>query len=331
MPLTDVHVTVSLVKPMAVAVFGKPLILTTETEAKAIKDYETKEQVEADYTTDSAVYRSAEKLFKQQTSRSPIVSIAAAANAADLPALLGTLYDRDWYFLLTTSTAVADLKALADVIEARGQKKFSARVTAAADYAALKAEEYDHTFLQYTKTPDEYADAAWVGLTGPKPVGSVTWKNQQLVDVTPIEMTSTELLAIHNGGANTFVTMSGDKVTSEGRVVSGEYIDVMIAKDWIAQKTQTNVQRVMTRNDKVPYSAVGVVMLEAAVVEVLQEALANGMIAIDDGKPQYSTDFASIADQSPLDRGKRIYRRGKFRFKLEGAIHQAWIDCEIEL
>lgn len=331
MPLTDIYVTVSLVKPTAIPVFGKPLILTTASVEADAKDYASLDAVAVDYAVDTPAYAMARAIYKQNPTSAPIITIAAAATAAALPTALDSVYDRDWYFLLTTSSAIADIKALADVVEEKGRKLFSARVSLAADYTTLKAEEYDRTFVQFTNTPAEYPDAAWVGYTGAKDVGRVTWKNQQVQGLTPLDLTELELLAIHNGGANTFVTKSGDKVTSEGRVVSGEFIDVMTAKDWVESTIQRRTQQVLTRTDKVPYSAAGVAQLEASVVTTLKEAFLQGMISETDGTPDYSTNFRSIANQTAADRATRTYRGGTFRFRLEGAIHTAYIDGEIIL
>ncbi len=336
MALSDVTIVISVSRPSGTVAFGKPLILAVAAAAKPYAEYTSLEAVEVDYADSTEAYKVAAAVFDQDHPPA-VVGIAAAAAATDLPALLETTYEQDWYTLLTTERAQATLIALADKIELtdRGEnavgRLFGADVEELTVLAALKAKEYSRTFAAYNPKDDEYMAAAWVGECASDPVGSLTWKFKTLIGVTPTAMTSTQLTAIHNGGGNAYVKKAGEPQTSEGRVVSGEYIDVVMSKDWIAYDMATRTQRVFTRNRKVPFTNRGFGLLEAATRETLALGHRNELIAEDGNAPLYGTSFKTRAEVSALDREARNYEGGSAWFELAGAVHRTKIGVEIRI
>lgn len=331
MPLLDVKVIITLDKPAGLLGFGKPLILTTGASAVAYKEYADMEGVEEDYAQSTDAYKAANAIFTQ-VNRPETVAIMTAATTANLGDVLTGVYDRDWYFLIPTFSTVADLITLGDKIETNGRKMMAALSSTTADVVAIKAKNYDRTFVAQTiaEFMDEFFNAAWVGEAGAFPVGSITWKFKNLVGISPQELNATQLLTIHNNGANAYVTKAGDNITSEGRVVSGEYIDVIMSKDWIQQEIEVRVQKVFNKNGKVPYTNTGIALIEGAVRAALDRAFANGMIADNNGVPLYTTTFKTRDEVSALDRASRKYNEGKFTFQLAGAIHEATIRGTIQ-
>lgn len=144
------------------------------------------------------------------------MSRKTGAPTVTLEDLLPSLFLKDWHFLITTSTVVADIIAIADAVEADKSRQFVARTSNKEDLATIKAKGYKRTFGTYHKTIENYPDAAWVGAVGSLPVGSVTWKGWTLVGIEPMDIDATELNAIHALGANTYLTRAGTNVTSEG-------------------------------------------------------------------------------------------------------------------
>ena len=131
---------------------------------------------------------------------------------------------------------------------------------------------------------------------------------------------------------NVMCATAGDIVTSEGKVTSGEYIDIIDSKDWIIQQIEYGCQKLLNNSSKLPYSDTGIAALQGVVRTVLQEAFDNGMIATDsEGAALYSVNFKSREDMSDADRASRAYTGGNFTFTLAGAIHSAEINGELQI
>ena len=105
---------------------------------------------------------------------------------------------------------------------------------------------------------------------------------------------------------------------------------VFDTEDYIVQQLTYQTQKVLNNADKVPYDNNGIAMLEAAAMNVLQDAFNKGMIANKaDGTPDYFVAYALREDTSETDRANRYYAGGNFGFALAGAIHKVYITGEI--
>lgn len=336
MPLKDVTVSINLLKPAGLIGFGKPFILTSKAGAAAYKEYADLEGVKGDYPEATEAYKAAAAIFAQANPPTTVAIAAFDSGGLDtFDDLLAVNYSKDWYFAIITSDLVADIISVGDYIEANKGKMFAARTDSLADLAEILAKGYDRTFVAYHSDSTElakYPDAAWVGAAGSQPVGSVTWKFKKLVGITPDDLTPTELLAVHTGGGNAYVTKAGDNVTSEGKVVSGEYIDVIMSKDWVQVNIENSLQKLLNQSSKIPFTNAGIAQLEAATVNILRIGFNQGIIATDaDGLPLYSTDFPTRQETEAADRAARQYKGAKFSFELAGAVHEAEITGTISV
>lgn len=176
----------------------------------------------------------------------------------------------------------------------------------------------------------EYPHAALVGATAGRDAGSFTYKNMILKDVSPEAIFAEKLDEIHAAGGLCFVTKSGDNVTTEGKAVCGEYIDVLDSMDYIIQQIVHKTQKLLNSMPKIPYTNQGIAMLELQCLDVLKDAYEQGIISTDEeGLPDYGTDYALRNDVPAGDRAKRKYVGGKFTFALAGAVHEVRVDGEI--
>lgn len=332
MPIRDVTVTIDLQRPAGLIGFGKPLILGSKTGGAAYKEYSDLEGLSADFGPSTEVYKMAAALTGQGQN-SPATFAVVAYDSGDVGAspvdALQASWDKDWYFLLTTESDISTIKALADVVEGKGFKMFATRVGDEADLAVLKAQDYDRTFVIYHSDQDElakYPDAAWVGARGSQQVGSVTWKFAQLIGITADDIGLSTVQSVNAAGGNVYVMRGGQPRTGEGIVVSGEFIDVIMSKDWVQINIENAIQTLLNNSPKVPYTDAGIAQLEAATVNVLRAGYNQGIIAEDeDGLPLYSTDFPSRAETNSADRAQRKYTGATFSFELAGAVHEATI------
>ncbi len=193
----------------------------------------------------------------------------------------------------------------------------------------LKLTGYDYTNIWYYPDESVYLAAAVVGATAGLKAGGFTYKNMIIKGVPPLDLSDTEIETIHAAGAQSLVTKAGDIVTTEGKTVGGEYIDVVDGLDYTIQNIAYRSQKVLNNSPKVPYDNNGIAMLESATLGALKDAWNNGIIAVgEDGKPAYSTSFVLREQTSPDDRLVRKYPYGSFSFDLAGAIHEATIIGE---
>jgi len=336
MPIRDVSVNIALDKPIGLAGFGKPLIIGQKTGGFGYKEYVTLAALETDFAKSTDVYKKAQALLDQDNrpARFAVAAYDSASLTEGVPKtaaeLVVSLLPRGWYFLVTTSNTPADIVAVADVIEASKAsgypKLYSAQVAAATDLATILTKGYERTFVGVHPVA-EALDAAHIGENGNKEVGSITWKGKSLNGITPQDLTEDELTAIEDANGYAYVTKAGDHVTSEGKVMSGEYIDVMHGLDWVNANIEQRVQKVFNNAPKVAYTDGGISQLESAVLSILKIGFRQGIIADDGaGAGIYSTSFRLRSETTAEERASRKYTGGNFNFELAGAIHEAAIS-----
>ena len=330
----DVTVKIDLAKPIGKLGFGMPLILA-ENAAKAVVYTEcagVADVAKAGFAATDKVYKVAQLLFSQDNAPKKI-AVCAVTNAATDALTDEAITGKAWRQLIVvndgeTATTPSALSAAVEALE--GKIVFIGLDVD--DSTTITVSGIRRTVLFYCDATEEVPVpvAALVGETAGREAGSFTYKNLVLSGIAPQELTDAQIEAIHEKGGITFVTKAGDNVTSEGIVVGGEYIDVIDSEDYIIQQIEYKVQKVFNNAAKVPYTNAGISMLESAVVDVLQGAFNNGMIATkEDGSPDYFVDFAMREDTSAENRAKRHYPYGSFGFALAGAIHTAYITGEI--
>jgi len=332
---SDVTVIIDIQRPTPKLGFGKPLILGASTAGHAYKTYSDLAGVAVDYISSTEEYKAATALFGQGDDSPREIAIVArktSETAETIEDVLEAIFLKDWYFLVSVTTDADDIMTIAEAVEQDNSRQYFFRTSSKTDLATILAEGYTRTTGIYHTDTTKYPEAAWVGRTGSADVGSVTWKFKNLTGIQPLDIDATELAAIHALGANTYVTKAGDNVTSEGKTMSGEYIDIIHAKDYVKYSIEYAVQKLLNGADKISYDDTGIAQLEAAVKTVLQRAFNQGIIAKDeDGLGLYGTQFKTRAETDPADRADRDYTGGTFWFDLAGAIHQTTFRGEIRV
>lgn len=243
--------------------------------------------------------------------------IALLQNASDI-----------WYGLCIASKNSDDIKQVASYIET--QKKIYVAASSEAgiltsstsDLASyLKGKNYTRTALIYSATPATGPDAAWLGRMLPTGVGSATWKFKTLVGITSDNLTSTQITFAQAKNADLYIPIGGVDVTTEGVVVSGEYIDVTRFIDWLVATMEAAVYSVLINNDKVPYTNGGIAIIENSVRGTLQQGQDNGGLAAG-----WTVSVPDVANVSSADKASRILNNVVFRAQLAGAIHKVVIQ-----
>ncbi|MBW7452442.1 DUF3383 family protein [Paenibacillus sepulcri] len=332
---SDVTVIIDIERPTPKLGFGKPLILGVSTTGKPYKTYLDLTAVKADYAENTEEYKAAYALLNQGDDSPAEIAIMSQKTGTEPETIVEVLeraFREDWYFLISTSTLLEDITDIADAVELDNTKEFFTRSSDKDDIALLRESKYTRTTVIYHIDTTNYPEAAWIGRAGSAPVGSVTWKFKTLTGIAPLDLSPTEINEIHTQGANTYITKAGDNQTSEGKTLSGEYIDIIHSKDYVGFNIQFAVQKLLNAQPKVRYDDTGIAQIESVVRTVLQRAFNQGIIAADaDGLALYGTTFKYRAEVDPADRAARQYNDGTFWFELAGAIHETTIRGQIRL
>ena len=349
MAIKDI-VTVNITRQttsVAVAAFNVPLILSTFATSKTTTAFtrarsygSLKALTDDGWASTDAVYKMANAIFSQNPSVSRVVVGRADSGDATVAASLAAIQaeDNSWYGLAVDQAFDDDDKVdIAAWVEAN--KKFAFYWTTNVDVpdatkttdmaSVLKGLAYDRAATMWHPTPTtgaDYPDAAWMGEGFPFEPGSSTWAYKTLKGVTP-DNVDTKETALQDKNCNYYSTVGGVNVTQEGKVASGEWIDIIIGTDWIEARLRETVYSAFVNNRKVPYDDSGITTIEGLVRGVLSQAAAKGILQAD----SIVVTVPKYADVPTADKIARKLPDVNFTALYQGAIHRTTINGTISL
>lgn len=325
---SDVTVKIDLAKPAGSEGFGIPLIFSVGAAVDYTECADLDEVKTAGFAATTNTYKAAQLMLSQNPHPEKIAVMGVASKDGAAAAVSGIL-NKNWRAFVPVDVEVATLTTIAQTIESSEDKLMFAVVADVSKLAALGTGDRTIGFVH----SNALANAALVGKTAAMTPGSFTYKNQILSGIDPMTYSDTQLKAIHDANGITYVEKAGDNVTSEGKALSGEYIDIIDCKDWVISQIIYRTQKLLNSTGKIPYDNTGIALLEAECLTVLKEAADMGMIAFDTDTNQYvySVDYALRETQSDTDRASRLYVGGAFTFELAGAIHTVKVNGEISI
>jgi hypothetical protein len=266
----------------------------------------------------------------------------------------------DWYGLLFASQIpVTDdaLVAVAAFIEGAGKSRVlgctvtDRRILSASfttDLGSrLKALGLARSVVQYSANPYAVASlfgrAFSVNFSGNKT--TITLKFKQQPGITAEALTESQAQVLEDKHVNVFVAYDNDTaILQEGVVSSGAFFDEIHGLDWLQNAVQTEVYNLLyTSKTKVPQTEQGVARIVARVAGVLDQAVANGLVApgtwTADGFGQlregdylpsgYYIYSQPIVDQAQSEREQRKAPPIQVAAKLAGAVHS--VDVQIDI
>ena len=183
-----------------------------------------------------------------------------------------------------------------------------------------------HTDAQGDATPS-YIEAAWPGECLPFDVGEQTWAFKTLSTIAAYELTAGQRTAILDKNCNIYTATAGVNITEEGKVASGEYIDIMRGVDALEAALQEEIFGTLVNERKVPYTDAGIAVIEGLVKKVLNDFAADGFLIAD----TISVSVPKYADISANDKINRILPDVEFEASPQGAIHVIQIQGVISL
>lgn len=332
---------------VAVAAFNVPLILSqfatnkTTTAFTRARVYGSVAEMASDgWTSSDAVYKIANAIFSQNPSVNKIVVGRKDSNDATIDAALNAIANEnnDWYGIVVDQALVSSFADVASWVETA--KKFAifwiTDVNAydpskSTDLASvLKLANRNRSAVVWHATPSggaDYIDAAWMGEGFPYEPGTSTWAYKTLNGVTPDTLLASQETALKNKNCNYYTTVGGVSITQEGKVASGEYIDIIIGTDWIEARLREAVYSALVNNRKIPYDDTGIAMIEGLVKGVLNEAASKGILQAD----SIAVTVPKYADIPQADKLARKLPDVKFSALYQGAIHSVTINGTISV
>lgn len=292
----------------------------TDTATGAVyREYSSVDGVKVDYSDNDDVMSKAEAYFAQDN-HSDRVAVLDIPSGKEQDAL-GAFWFFNWTFAIRAKSddQQSELKMLSNIFEANQDHLLVIQTNDVSALVALQGQNYTIGLKHNTA---EAADAAFVGAIATLPVGSVTWKFKTLNGITPESLTATELVGINKVNAVAYTTVFGKDQTTEGKVLSGEYIDTIHGIIWVKSNMESAMEKLLQENDKVPYSQVGINMVLGAATQVLSKAYEQGIIQADEnGKADFTISAAPREQQSAQDLSNRHYGGLSFAYHASGAIH----------
>jgi hypothetical protein len=260
--------------------------------------------------------------------------VSASTLAEQLTAIQSE--DPNWYgFALTERTPALQTAAAA---WAETQTKIFFTASAEADItdasknddllSTLAANSYLRTAVIVDKYADEqYLEMAWMGRCFTIAPGGESWALKQLSGVKASPWSATEQQTIQKKGGNTFERYAPQiYLTTPGKAVGGEWIDIVRFRDWLADYIQTSLSTLMINRNKVPYTDGGISLIVNNLTSSLLEGQRVGGIAPDevdaDGNnvKGFIITYPRSVEVPFQDKADRILNLS-FSARLAGAIH----------
>ena len=157
--------------------------------------------------------------------------------------------------------------------------------------------------------------------------GTETWNMKELATIVPSALSTDEKKSLEESNINSFRRYAGSNITFGGKMLSGEWIDVIRFRDWLKAEMQTNVFNALKTNRKVPFTDGGIGLIEGQMEATLSKGQTVGGIApteydSDDNEiPGYTVTVPLASDLTEAERKSRKLTGCRYTARLAGAIH----------
>lgn len=305
-------------KTVGVSARGFGTILIFDPSQDINFKYITAENVK-EFSTESKLYKMASRLFMQKPQPQEVAVVGK--NGAAVEGFKKVLEETgDFFFLTCTDNSVETIKGLSNLCQVNN-KVYAVTINDYEDAKKLFEEVYDNTFVMYHDDSESFVAEALAVVMSYK-IGGKTAKFKTLQGVKAANISLTQVNELHKSNLFTYVEKLGVLQTSEGKMLSGEYIDVILGEYWIRFRMEERMQRLALTQDKIPYTNRGIGMLVGVAELVLTEAVAMGIV--EEG--QYRVDYKVREDVDSNEVALRKYDYILWTAMLQGAIHTGQIS-----
>lgn len=248
-------------------------------------------------------------------------------------AAVASIYN-DWYAMAINSRTQSDILSAAAWAELNQKLFFCADADANAGVlgettstvTALGALSYARTVYMYkadclasggSGVPATFPEIAWFANLSTRIPGSYTGAFKTLVGIVTDDLEEGFSKIVRGKFGNTYELMAAAKITRDGWVVAGEFLDVIIFCDWLRVRQTEALFAHITRAPKVPFTDGGIQALGGDIKSVLDLGVKNGGIADD---TPYTLTLPKSKDVPVNDRAARKLTGVTWTARLAGAI-----------
>jgi hypothetical protein len=242
--------------------------------------------------------------------------------------------NNEWIVMNASTHVFADILAIAESIEARekiygvSSSDANIKTNGVGNLAkTLKDLGYQKTFLMWKGDADEnYPECAWSGFQIQPLPGSNTWAYKTLTGTSVDRLTGTETTNLLANNVNTYEEIGGVRATTNGKMVGGEFIDVMVGVLWLTARLRERIWFRLVNSAKIAYTQTGVSIIEAEVRAQLNEGIRNNFLA---QFPSFVINVPDVLLVSPNLKATRTLEDLSFEATLAGAIHYVKISGKV--
>lgn len=157
--------------------------------------------------------------------------------------------------------------------------------------------------------------------------GSETWAFKTLSAIYPSELSSQRVEQLKTANISYYMTYSSRNITQGGKVMAGEWIDVIRFRDWLQNDMQIRIFNLLVVNPKIPYTNAGISLVENQMIASLKAGAKAGGVAPDeydengDTIPGFLVSVPNALSLTAAQKASRILTNCRFTARLAGAIH----------
>jgi len=271
-----------------------------------------------------------ESISTQVTSNLAFTNTVPGQGMAD-DILRAKQVDDNFYFIIINTTLDLDIKEAAKTTQAL-EKLFFCQ-TSSADVknnvannvaAVLKGKSYTRTALSFTDDTTENRDATYAAVGATQDPGSITWVYKSEVGVTAPVLTASQEDNLTNLNVNYQVVVKGQTFSFTGKVIGGEYIDVMRGIDFFTIRLQEDFLESQLNSKKIPYTDKGIQVVGMLVKNRAQQCADQGIF--DENSIVVTTPKLSETQQAD-----RLIRKLSLNAsaRLQGAIQDMVLNVNV--
>ena len=171
---------------------------------------------------------------------------------------------------------------------------------------------------------------------------AITAKFKSMTGISPVAITSTQLLILAGRRINTYTLIGNNSETIRDGVQSSDdyFSDDTVNLDNFVEELQVEVFNVFLRNKKVPYTPAGQLLIVSACQLICQRYVTNGVFAdrpVTDTTnesgvsvlPAFEIVPMGIETATSSDRASRIAPPVQITAYLAGAIHKVTVNVDV--
>lgn len=244
-----------------------------------------------------------------------------------------------WYVVCPAGVEESELQTLAEYIETQEKMMCYTELGFFNEDKAKLSDIYNRTFGIFgglSNDPEEevpeankYMNVGFVVSWLSNPSGSETAAFKEIAGVTPCDLGTSDRKALESANISYCTSIGGKTVSMIGKVMSGEWCDIIRFRDWLKNDMQVRVANLFLTLPKVPFTDEGIALIHNAMEASLQSGQDRGGICeteYDEAGNEtlgYSVTVPTAGSISDTEKASRKLTGCTFKARLAGAIHFA--------